>query len=127
MTNFNEFRFSGLKMLRESNQYWVFNRVSDDEEKIMVRVAESHLLKTKYGYALILDETHVVFIKDWQIDFNYFGNEVLLTKQYFNIKEWGNHDEFSDNEEALNWEYWLNAAKAQNEEKHFGEWRKHKM
>lgn len=124
MKQFNEFRFDGLKQLGESNNYYTMKRVSDDEKKIMVAVGIDHLVKTKYGYALVLDRTHVVFIKDWQVDINFFNNEVILTKEYFNVKEWGEHDFFSDNEEALNWEYWLNGAKAQDEASNYGHWRK---
>ena len=63
-------------------------RVNSEETKIVVNVGSHHLQKTKYGYALILDEKHVIFVKNWQVSQNYFGNEVLLTKEYFNVKEW---------------------------------------
>lgn len=64
------------------------DRVSEDENKIVVKVADTHLLKTKFGYALILNANNVVFIKDWQVSQNYFGNEVLLTREYFIPKQW---------------------------------------
>ena len=91
---FNEFRFSGLEYRSKSNKYYTMNRVSEDENKIVVKVADDHLIKTQYGYALILDYSHVVFLKDWQVSCNYFGNEVLLQREFFNVKEWGKHDEF---------------------------------
>lgn len=115
MANFNEYRFGGLDLRNKSNKYFTMNRVNEEETKIVVKVSDSHLLKTKYGFALILDCNHVVFIKDWQVDQNYYGNEVLLTKEYFNVKEWGDFsDEFDSIEENLCWETWLNTAKEQD-------------
>lgn len=108
--NFNDFRFEGLSYKNISNKYMTMNRVSDDKDKIVVKVADSHLQKTKYGYALILDHTHVVFLKYWQVDQNYYGNEVLLNKKYFIPKEWGEWDEFFEDPEQLEWDAWMNAA-----------------
>lgn len=113
-TNFNEFRFSGLNMKDMSNKYFTMERVSDDETKIVVKVSDSHLVKTKYGYALILNCNHVVFLKEWQVSSNYFGNEVLMTKEYFNVKEWGSFDDFDNDDANLSWDSWLSTAKEQN-------------
>lgn len=114
-TNFNDFRFDGLNYKNISNKYITMNRVSDDKDKIVVKVADSHLQKTKYGYALILDSTHVVFLKDWQVDQNYYGSEVLLNKKYFIPKEWGEWDDFFEDPEQLEWDAWMNAAIEQDE------------
>lgn len=108
--DFNEFRFSGLNYREYSNKYLTMDRVNEDKAKVVVRVADEHLMKTKYGYALILNRNHVVFLKDWQVNQNYFGNEVMLTKQYFNIKEWGDFDDFDDSEDYMNWDKWVAAA-----------------
>lgn len=110
---FNDYRFSGLNWFQKTNNYLSMDRVSEDEKKIVVKVAAEHIKPTKYGYALILDDTHVVFIKDWQVSSNYYGNEVLLQEEFFNVKEWGNFDEFGDCEENLNFATWLEAAKEQ--------------
>lgn len=113
-TNFNDFRFAGLNYRDLSNKYWTMNRVSEDEKKIVVKVGSSHLLETKFGFALILDESHVVFIKNWQVSRNYFGNEVLLQKDFWNVKKWGDHQNFIGvNEELHNFNYWLETAKMQ--------------
>lgn len=112
--DFNEFRFKGLGYRDASNKYYTMNRINDDETKIVVKIAGSHLIETKYGYAVILDNKHVVFVKSWQVSSNYFGNEVLLTKEYFVPKEWGEHDDFFENEEALSWESWVEIAKEQS-------------
>lgn len=112
-SDFNNFRFQGLNARKKSNKYLTMNRVSEDGNKIVVKVADSHLLETKYGHALILDRNHVVFIKNWQVSENYFGNEVLLTKEYFNVKEWGDFEDFDDEPQNLNFETWLNVAMEQ--------------
>lgn len=111
--DFNDFRFEGLNWYQYSNKYYSMDRVSADESKIVVKVGESHILKTKFGYALILDYSHVVFLKDWQVSDNYFGVEVLLQKEYFIVKEWGTFEDFGDNPYNLGFNAWLEAAKAQ--------------
>ena len=112
--DFNEFRFAGLNYRDKSNKYFTMDRVSADKNKIVVKVADEHLLPTKYGFALILDCSHVIFIKDWQVDRNYYGNEVMLTKEYFNVKEWGDFSDFGEEPENLKWETWLDTAKEQD-------------
>lgn len=112
--NFNKYRFEGLNYTDASNKYYTMERVNADETKIVVKVASSHLLKTKFGYALILDYDHVVFLKNWQVDINYFGCEVLLTKEFFNVKNWGEFSDFGEEKENLEWSTWLDVAKAQN-------------
>lgn len=108
---FNDFRFEDLNYANISNKYFTMDRVNENEDKIVVKVGEEHLLKTKFGYALILDLYHVLFLKDWQVDENYFGNEVLLTKEFFKPKKWGEHIMFSENEDNLFFEQWLNEQK----------------
>lgn len=111
--DFNNFRFDGLEAKDISNKYMTMNRLNSDETKIVVKVGDSHLQKTRYGFALILDTNHVVFVKDWQVDQNYYGNEVLLTKEYFNVKEWGSFDDFGEEPKNYDWNTWVEAAKAQ--------------
>lgn len=111
--DFNNFRFEGLNWYQYSNKYYSMDRVSADESKIVVKVGDGHILKTKFGYALILDYNHVVFLKDWQVSDNYFGVEVLLQKEYFIVKEWGTFEDFGEDPENLDFNTWLEAAKAQ--------------
>ena len=113
--DFNDFRFEGLNWRQQSNKYLTMDRVSEDETKIVVKVGSSHLIETKYGYALILDHSHVVFLKSWQVSENYYGNEVLLTKKFFNGKDWGEHKDFEEEPKNLKFEEWLETAKEQNE------------
>lgn len=115
MKKFDEFRFEGLNARPASNKYLTMNRVSKDGNKIVVKVAENQLIPTKYGYALILDRTHVVFVKSWQVSQNWFGNEVILTKEFFNVKVWGEHNDFLDDSYNLTWDAWKTAAEDQNE------------
>ena len=123
--DFNEFRFAGLGVRQQSNKYLTTERrVNDEETKIVVKVADSHIIPTRFGYALILDQTHVVFLKEWQVDQNWYGNEVVLDKNYFVVKEWGDHQDFFENEEALNFEYWLETAKVQQDADNAVCWRK---
>lgn len=121
---FNQFRFQGLNYQSYSNKYYTMNRVNDTEDKIVVKVADAHLIPTRYGYALILDRTHVVFLKDWAVSRNWFGNEVLLTKEYFNVKEWGDHEDFADDEKNLDWNTWLEVAKEQQKSENLVKWEK---
>lgn len=114
MSNFNEYRFGGLNHRPASNKYLTMDRVSADEGKIVVKVADCHLLKTRYGYGLILDRHHVCWIKDWAVSVNWYGNEVLLDMKYFTPKEWGEFDEFDEDEEPLVWDHWLQIATAQS-------------
>lgn len=117
MTSFNEFRFDGLKCREVSNKYFTMSRVSEDENKIIVKVDDSHIVKTRYGYALILNAEYVLFLKEWQVDQNYYGNEVLLNKEFFIPKKWGDFSlVFEFEEDNLDWNEWLNTAIAQNNE-----------
>lgn len=112
--SFNDFRFDGLNARQVSNNYITMNRVNSTKDRVVVRVGDNHLEKTPYGYALVLDKKNVVFVKDWQVSQNYYGNEVVLTKQYFKPREWGNHSTFSGiNKENHNWSTWVKAAEEQ--------------
>lgn len=114
--SFNDFRFEGLNVKKVSNNYITMNRVNQAEDRIVVRVGDNHLEKTPYGYALVLDKKNVVFVKDWQVSKNYYGNEVMLTKQYFKPREWGEHNAFSSvNTSEHKWESWVKTAKQQKE------------
>lgn len=116
LNKFENWLFEGLNARAVSNKYTTFERVNEAEDKICIKVADSNLIKTRYGYALILDTTHVVFVKEWAVNGPINSTyEVILTKEYFNVKEWGVHEDFfpSDGEE-LTWEYHLGIAKQQN-------------
>lgn len=122
--DFNNFRFEGLNFFDMSNKYYSMNRINENEEKIVVKVADSHLLKTKFGYALILDFNHVVFLKEWQVNRNFYGNEVILIKEFFSVKEWGEHTDFFTEEENYNFQTWLDAAKEQQKHNTIVKWAK---
>lgn len=112
--DFNEYRFEGLHFRSCSNKYFTMKRVSDNKNKIVVKVADNNIIKTAYGYALIIDDKHVVFLKNWQVSQNWFGTEVLLDRNYWNIKEWGNFPEFIGNEESYDFDKWLKTAEEQD-------------
>lgn len=112
--DFNEFRFNGLDYRKKSNKYFTMKRVSNDESKIVVKMADDQVRETKYGYMLIIDDKHVVFLKNWQVSKNYYGTEVLLNKEYFIIKEFGNFPEYMGNEENFDFNRWVEVAKSQD-------------
>lgn len=107
-------RFEGLNYKQLSNNYLTMNRVSEDNNKIVVKIGSDHLLKTKYGYAFILDRTHVVFLKEWQINTSYYGTEVLLERQNFKVKEWGEFSIFDDTDDLLSFDNLVKIAKEQD-------------
>lgn len=110
-SDFDNFRFEGLNASTYSNKYLTMKRYSENLEKIVVKVGDNHLMRTKYGFALILDHSHVVFLKSWQVNQNFYGNEVILSKEYFIIKEWGTHEEFSEEDpKEYSWEKWVEVA-----------------
>lgn len=117
-TEFYNFVFDGLGWIQHSNKYLeIGKRVSDDKSKIVVRVGDNHLIKAPFGYGLVLDRKHIVFLKYWQVSKSVYGNEVVLTKQYFIVKEWGDFDQFCDIKENLNWETWVKVAEEQEEKR----------
>lgn len=113
--DFNDFRFEGLEYRKASNKYYTMNRINEEKNKIVIKVDDVHLLSTRFGYAFILDRTHVVFLKEWQVDRNFYGNEVLLDKNYFQAKEWGEHENFLEDEKALDFNEYVEIAKEQIE------------
>lgn len=120
---FNDFRFEGLDHKEASNKYLTMKRVNAEGTKCVVKIAPKQIVKTKFGWALILDRTHVIFVKDWQVSVsNYYGIEVLLDKEHFVIKNWGVYEEFFDDNEFLNFEKWVEVAKAQDELKNSDGW-----
>lgn len=114
--DFNAFRFEGLNHRDISNNYWTMNRVNELEDRVVVKVSDDHLIKTRHGYALVLDKEHVVFLKNWNVSKSYYGNEVMLTKAFFNVKKWGTHDAFASViEENHSYDTWVEIAKGQKE------------
>lgn len=114
-SDFFEKTFDGLYQHSTTGEYMSMSRVSNDKTKIVVNVANEHLVKTKYGWGLILDEKHVVWLKNWQVNENWYGNEVLLNKAYFNVKEWGHHEAFGSEPQNLKWKTWLDTAREQQD------------
>lgn len=115
--DFNEFRFAGLDYKVAGKRHWSMRRVAEGGGRILVDVAPEQLFQTMYGYALILDRTHVAFVKDWCVLDGEWGSVlVLLDQRYFVPKEFGEHDGYGDDPDNLEWRAWLAAATAQAEE-----------
>lgn len=118
MKKFDEFRFSGLHARMYSGKYATMSRVSDDESKIVVKVAEGQVFETRYGYGLVLNAENVLWLKGWQVSDNYYGVEVMLMKESFKpSKSSFPRDEFGHDTESLDWNAWLKTAKEQQEAK----------
>ncbi len=114
-SNFNDFRFAGFNYMNWSNKYLIVKeRVASDKKRIIVKVSENQLVKTQYGYALILDASRVVFLKDWQVNINFYGVEVILDEKYFNVKEWGEWFDYGKNDENCSFAEWLKTAEEQD-------------
>lgn len=64
--SFIEWLLRDLEYRKISNNYVTCKRFNETEDKIIVKVAGSHLFETQYGYGLILDARHLVFLKSWQ-------------------------------------------------------------
>lgn len=112
--DFNKFRFEGLDYKTSGKSHWSMKRISDDESKIIVDVAPEQIFGTKYGFGLILDRTHVCFVKDWNVLAGMYGHTlVVLSKQYFKAKEFGERDDYADDGYNCTWDAWLMAAKRQ--------------
>ena len=111
-------RFRDLHYTDFNNKYLTMQRVSDDEEKIVVKVADSRLKKIEYGYKFILDYKRDIYlhIRDCEVSCNYYGNEVLLARSFFKIlcscKFHGLGPKDIENE--LTFDYWLEIAKKQS-------------
>lgn len=112
---FNDFRFKGMKWIDASNKYILVERISEDEKKVIVRVADNQIFRTKYGFALIIDHNHVVFLKEWQVDNQIQFYNILLNEEYFNVKEFGEHEDFGDSDGLDNFKKWVDIAKSQEE------------
>lgn len=124
---FDQFRFEGLNARSISNNYYQMDRVDPSGDRIIVRVGDDHVFVTQYGHGLRLDDSHVVWLKDWQVDQNWYGTEVLLNKAYFNPKESKSRDmQFGEIPKNLTWNNWLSAAKAQQKAGTVARWRKKK-
>lgn len=83
----NDYWLGGLNGERYSNNYLTFDRVSKDNNRIMVKVADSHLIETQYGHGLILDKNHVVWLKPQQVNRNYYGNKVQWEHKLVTAKQ----------------------------------------
>lgn len=98
------------------------NRVSEDGDKIVVRVDESHIKATRYGNVqLQLDKQHAVYLKQWQVESHTepykgaSGFEVVLDKKFFTPKETKYADNnFLSDKSRLSFSHWRKVAEAQD-------------
>ena len=111
-----------------TNKYVTMDRVSEDGNRVVVRVADEQLFKSQYGYGLILDDSHVAWLKDQNVNRNFYGNEVVINKQYFKAKEWGDFSsKFGKSETGaeFTFDHWKKVAQEQAAAGTKVEWENH--
>ena len=99
--------FSPEQFRKYSNQYayMVGSHVSEDGNTAIIKISSNHVIPTKYGYAVIVDAKRVVFIKHWQVWGTSFkdGSYIIsFNRQYYQVKEWGDHSEDFGEYEDIN-------------------------
>jgi len=114
--DFNKFRFDGMNFKVHTIKYVTMDRVNADATKLCVKVDPTLVFKTKYGYGVHLNEKHVLFLKDWQVDMNIYGCEILLNKEFFTPKEFGFDRRYSGEkwDKLLKWDTWVRIATIQD-------------
>lgn len=124
--NFNEFRFNGLNFRQETNKYMTMNRVSADKNKIVVKTGANHLFKSRYGYGLIVDEHSVVWLKEWQVNSNWYTEEddsveIVLDRKFWKVVKFGDFwDGFGKND--TDFDFWLECAEVQQKAENKVKW-----
>lgn len=119
--DFDAYRFGDMRPSRPSNKYYEVDRINKSGDKIIVTVPNDRVFQTKYGYGLVLNADHVLWLKNWQVGqakyFNGSGYDVqtnvLLQKQYFNPQK-SNYErsDYSYEAKNLTWKEWESVAKA---------------
>ena len=100
--------FGSEQIQRVSNKYNELkgNHVSKDGNNAVVNISGEHVFRTQYGYGVIVDAEHTVFVKPWQVWGQNRANQgyvINFNKDYYNVKKYGDHsDKFSsDSKSAL--------------------------
>lgn len=103
-----------------SGSYMVFDKqVSDDENKVIVKVDDEMLygfiskFNNRRTYMFKLDATHVVYLKEFQVFNGFYGTYVVLNKKYWNVKEIKNAFDDMSEKEDLSFEKEVEIAKLQ--------------
>ena len=106
MSDFDKnYKFKGFQeeqFRKLSNKYTEFigKQVSDDKENAVVLISAEHVFTTRYGYGVIVDSSHVVWVKSWQvwgINLTNTAYAINFSREFYNVKEYGDFSEnFSD-------------------------------
>lgn len=108
------------KELTYSDKYFSMDRTSSDESQCIVTVSENRLRRSKFDtYMLILDQTHVLFLKKWAVCFTSDGTHIFLDSNFWNVKEFGNFEKYGFDEEILNFGTWYCMALNQTDNQVF--------
>ena len=110
MSDFDrDYKFKGFgeeQFRKLSNKYTEFigKQVSDDKENAVVLISAEHVFTTRYGYGVIVDSSHVVWVKSWQvwgINRTNTAYAINFSREFYNVKEYGDFsDRFSDDLES---------------------------
>ena len=107
LNDFFKFLFNGFEVECAHNDFsWstkyreIFfkNNISEDGEKVMVRIPVESCFKTRYGYGIRLTSSKVIWVKGWQVSRGASYGEwktVVLTRKSFKVQksEWKNEDD----------------------------------
>lgn len=88
--------FGSRQIIKDSNKYSRLegSHVSKDGNNAVLNIGSSHIFQTKYGYGVIVDAKHTVFVKPWQVwgtNRANGGYVVNFNRQYYNVKKYGDH------------------------------------
>ena len=106
MSDFDKnYKFKGFQeeqFKKISNKYTEFigKQVSEDQNNAVILISEEHVFATRYGYGVIVDSSHVVWVKSWQvwgINRTNTAYAINFSREFYNVKEYGDFSEnFSD-------------------------------
>ena len=103
MSDFDKnYKFKGFaeeQFRKISNKYTDFtgNQVSEDGNNAVILISDEHVFNTRYGYGVIVDASHVVWVKPWQvwgINRTNTAYAINFARDFYTVKEYG---DFSGN------------------------------
>lgn len=111
---FDNFRFSGLNYSMINAKTFTMDRVSADENKIVVRVSKNSVrfIKSKKRYKMMLNQTHCLYFKPWQVSILGDYAEILMNRNYFHPAKVVSGN--CGGSGILQWSYWVDLAKTQS-------------
>ena len=81
-----------IKELSNKYNHFIGSHVSRDGNNAVLNIGSEHVFPTKFGYGVIVDRSHTVFVKPWQVwgrNRDNGGYVINFNKQYYNVKNGG--------------------------------------